>query len=79
MSSVRKQLSRVVGNCWPGVQSPTDHPAVIIVQNRHRTTHTGTPFIVLIQNLNIRIIHAATGDILRQLTLNPNTTYQPTS
>jgi hypothetical protein len=40
--------------------------------------HTGTPIILLINNLHIRIVHAATGEILRELTLTRNTTNQPT-
>lgn len=33
---------------------------------------------MLIHNLDIRIIHAATGDIICHRTLNPNRQYQPT-
>ena len=38
----------------------------------------GTPLIMLIHDLEIRIIHAATGEIIRTLTLNPDRQYQPT-
>lgn len=38
----------------------------------------GTPLIMLIRDLDIRIIHAATGEIIRTLTLNPYRQYQPT-
>jgi transposase InsO family protein len=41
-------------------------------------THTGTRVILLIADLDIRIIHAATGEILRNLTLDPTRNYQPT-
>ncbi len=41
-------------------------------------TYTGTRVLVLIQDLHIRIIHAATGELLRELTLNPTKDYQPT-
>jgi transposase InsO family protein len=41
-------------------------------------THTGTRVIVLVQDLNIRIIDAATGQLLRELVLNPSQRYQPT-
>ena len=34
-------------------------------------THTGTRVIVLVQDLDIRIIDAATGELLRELTLDP--------
>jgi transposase InsO family protein len=41
-------------------------------------THTGTHVLVLIQDLNIRIIDAATGELLRELVLDPAKRYQPT-
>ena len=40
-------------------------------------THAGTRIIMLIQDLDIRIINAATGDLIRQLTLDPTGDYQP--
>jgi len=33
---------------------------------------------MLIQDLHIRIVHALTGELLRELTLDPNKGYQPT-
>ena len=41
-------------------------------------THTGTRVIVLSQDLEIRIIDAATGELLRELTLDPSKRYQGT-
>src|SRR5262249_8586514 len=41
-------------------------------------THAGTHILLLVQDLHIRIVHAATGDLLRQLTLDPARNYQPT-
>ena len=41
-------------------------------------THAGTHILLLVQDLNIRIIHAATGELLRDLTLDPSRSYQPT-
>jgi hypothetical protein len=41
-------------------------------------THARTHVIMLIQDLNIRVINAATGELLRELTLNPGKDYQPT-
>jgi len=41
-------------------------------------THQQAPVIMLIADLNIRIIHADTGEILRTLTLDTNRRYQPT-
>jgi transposase InsO family protein len=40
-------------------------------------THTGTRVLLLAQDLNIRIINAATGQLIRQLTLDPTRDYQP--
>lgn len=41
-------------------------------------THTGTRVIVLSQDLDIRIIDAATGELLRELTLDTTKRYQGT-
>jgi transposase InsO family protein len=41
-------------------------------------THAGTHIIMLIQDLDVRIIDAATGELLRELTLDPDRNYQPT-
>ena len=41
-------------------------------------THTGTCVILLVQDLDIRIINAITGELMRDLTLNPHLDYQPT-
>lgn len=40
-------------------------------------THARTHIIMLIQDLNARIINATTGEILRHLTINPAIDYQP--
>jgi transposase InsO family protein len=40
-------------------------------------THARTPIVMLIQDLHITIAAAATGEILRQLTLDTSRTYQP--
>jgi integrase-like protein len=40
--------------------------------------YAGTHIIMLVQDLDIRIIDAATGELLRDLTLDPNRNYQPT-
>lgn len=39
--------------------------------------HARTPVIMLIQDLNIRVVAALTGELLRELTLDPTTDYQP--
>jgi transposase InsO family protein len=41
-------------------------------------TYTGTRVLILVQDLHIRIINAATGELLRELTLDPTKDYQPT-
>jgi transposase InsO family protein len=41
-------------------------------------TYTGTRVVILIQDLHIRIVNAATGELLRELTLDPTRDYQPT-
>src|SRR6202035_181186 len=61
---------------WPA-SSPCASPARLHHIGVGRT-YTGTRVLVLIQDLNIRIIHAATGQLLRELTLNPTKDYQPT-
>ena len=39
----------------------------------HVRTHVRTHIILLIQDLQIRVIDAATGELLRELILDPNT------
>jgi len=41
-------------------------------------THARTRVLLLVQDLDIRVINAATGELLRQLTLDPARNYQPT-
>jgi transposase InsO family protein len=41
-------------------------------------THTGTHVLLLIHDLQIRVIDAATGELLRELVLDPTRDYQPT-
>jgi transposase InsO family protein len=40
-------------------------------------THARTPVIMLIENLDIRIVDTTTGELLRHLTLDPTRDYQP--
>ena len=40
-------------------------------------THARTHIVMLIDNLDIRIVNPATGELLRHLTLDPNRNYQP--
>ena len=39
--------------------------------------HAHTEVLMIINNLNIRIINPTTGELLRQLELDPNRDYQP--
>jgi hypothetical protein len=41
-------------------------------------THAGTHVLLLVCDLDIRIINAATGELIRELTLDPTRNYQPT-
>ena len=40
--------------------------------------HAGTPILLLARDLHIRIVDAATGELLRELTPGPTRNYQPT-
>jgi transposase InsO family protein len=40
-------------------------------------THKGTHVILLVQDLDVRIVHAITGELLRELTIDPSKDYQP--
>src|SRR5512133_3226213 len=42
-------------------------------------THKGTHVILLIQNLDVRVVNAITGELLRDLTIDPDKDYQPRS
>jgi transposase InsO family protein len=41
-------------------------------------THARTHVLLLVQDLHIRVINAATGELLRELILDPTRNYQPT-
>ena len=41
-------------------------------------TYAGTYVILLVQDLHVRVVHAATGELLRDLTIDPRKDYQPT-
>jgi transposase InsO family protein len=41
-------------------------------------THARTHVIVLVDDLHVRVVHAATGELLRQVTIDPTRDYQPT-
>src|SRR6478735_290849 len=41
-------------------------------------TYAGTYVILLVQDLDVRIVNATTGELLRDLTIDPRSDYQPT-
>ncbi|WP_189080857.1 hypothetical protein [Mangrovihabitans endophyticus] len=41
-------------------------------------TYAGTYVLLLVQDLNVRVINAATGELLREPTIDPRRDYQPT-
>jgi len=41
-------------------------------------THARTHVIVLVDDLHVRVVHAVTGELLRELTIEPTRDYQPT-
>ena len=41
-------------------------------------THAGTHVKLLIRDLNVTVVHATTGEILRELTIDLARDYQPT-
>jgi len=41
-------------------------------------TYAGTYVLLLAQDLNVRVVNAATGELLRELTIDPTRDYQPT-
>ena len=40
-------------------------------------THAGTHVILLVQDLDVRVVNAITGELLRELTIDPSKDYQP--
>jgi hypothetical protein len=40
-------------------------------------THARTPVLLLVQDLHVRVVDAATGELLRELTIDPARDYQP--
>ncbi len=38
--------------------------------------HARTPVLLLVHDLDVRVVHATTGELLRELTINPDRTYQ---
>jgi transposase InsO family protein len=62
-----------------------DHNGVVTLRHHGRLHHIGTgrayartQVLLLVRDLHIRVINAATGELLRELTLDPTRDYQPT-
>jgi hypothetical protein len=62
-----------------------DHTGVVTLRVNGRLHHVGigrtharTHVLILVQDMHIRVVDAATGELLRQLTLDPTKDYQPT-
>jgi transposase InsO family protein len=68
---VRTDRVDQAGSVTPRVNGRLHHIGV----GRH---HYRTRVLILAQDLNIKIINAATGELLRDFTLNPTRDYQPT-
>ena len=49
-----------------------------IGRRRIGRTYEGTCVILLVHDLQIRVVNAITGELLRDLIVNPNRDYQPT-
>jgi hypothetical protein len=45
---------------------------------RRRTNHARTHLVMLVDDLQVGIVNAATGELLRELTIDPSRDYQPT-
>jgi hypothetical protein len=43
----------------------------------HARTHARTPVLLLVQDLHVRVVSAATGELLRELIIDPARDYQP--
>jgi transposase InsO family protein len=61
-----------------------DNHGSVTVRHNSRLHHIGvgarlrgTPVLLLIEDLHIRIVHRHTGELIRQLTLDPTRDYQP--
>ena len=84
-SGARLSLSR----CWPQRLwydvDRVDTGGTVTIRHHSRLhhigigrTHAGTHVILLVHDLDIRVVNAATGELLRELVLDPNRDYQPT-
>ena len=81
----RRTVRQALASAVPPVRKPRTFRAPVLDPARPwidamlglGRTHAGTHVLLLVRDLDIRIINAATGELLRQLTLDPNRNYQP--
>jgi hypothetical protein len=73
------------GHSRPGPHDKINKAGCVTLRVNGRLHHigacrtlTGTAVLLLVQDLHIRVVHAATGELLRDLILDPRKDYQPT-
>ncbi|HEY2079990.1 MAG TPA: hypothetical protein VGH53_26985 [Streptosporangiaceae bacterium] len=75
-------MSQVIEDSWHSAEIRHRTVTLRIGGKRYHIgvgrTHARTRVLLLVQDLDIRIIDAATGELLRQLTLDTSRNYQPT-
>jgi Integrase core domain len=65
---------------WRVRHDRVDTTGKVTLRHHGRLYHIGigrTPIILLVADLDVRVVHAATGELLRHLTLDPTRNYQP--
>lgn len=70
---------------WRVRHDRVDTSGRVTLRHHGRLYHIGigrtlarTPIILLVADLDVRVIHATTGELIRHLTLDPTRNYQPT-
>ena len=61
-------------------QPRKDHPSAstaACTTSASAPTHHGTRVVVLAHDIEVRVVHATTGELIRQLTIDPTKDYQP--
>ena len=66
-----RRQTRAPGETVPRRESPLHHIGI-------GRAHAGTRVLLLVQDLDIRVSNAGTGELIRELVLNPDKNYQPT-
>lgn len=86
VSKAKLVITAVIVECRTQARCDTaDDSGSVTLRVNGRLHHIGisrtlarTPVILLIQDLHVRVVAATTGELLRELTINPNKNYQPT-